>query len=137
MEYDHIAFLYSLLRNTQVGMDTIECVHPAGVAAVGELANAIDGFHIVAGGVLAAHAGFLQRHFQHILDGCTGFHFVGLLSNPGVQIAICKGMSLVRIVLIAAKQSECDRNLTDQFIIGSFCISQFLIIGDQFFLILC
>ena len=82
VENDYIAFLYRLLRNTQIGMDTIESIHPTGITAVGEFTDTVNRLHIITGGILPTHTSFLQCLFQHILDRCTGLHLVSLCGNP-------------------------------------------------------
>ena len=128
VEHDDITILHGLLRNTQVRMGTVQRVHPAGIAAVGKFSDAVDRFHIVTSRIAASHTGFCQCLVQHILDGGTGSDLIGLLRNPGTQIAASQGMHLVGAVLGAAQQGEGNGNRGFQFIQLALGIRQGLVV---------
>ena len=89
VEHDDVALLQILLTDAQHGVLAVQRIHPAGVLAVGELANghtavghALD---VVAGGVIPCYAGQLLQRVPH---SHVGGHFHLVAADPRGQAAL-------------------------------------------------
>ena len=118
MEYDDVALLQILLTDAQHGVPAVQRIHPAGVLAVGELANghiavghALD---VVAGGVIPCYAGQLLQRVPH---SHVGGHFHLVAADPRGQAALGQSVYLAVVAVgLVAQQGDGHGNVLRLFI---------------------
>ena len=119
---NHIAILQFLFFQTIIRVGAIDCVHPARVLAVGELAErvsaeagrGVDRLHIVALCTDGSQASIAQRFCKQVIDCCVACQLIFGSRNPCHifrQIAVGRQVHILRS-LQRTNESEGDRHIT-------------------------
>ena len=120
--YNHVSILQCLFFQTIIRVGAIDCVHPARVLAVGELAErvsaeagrGVDRLHIVALCTDGSQVSIAQRFCKQVIDCCVACQLIFGSRNPCHifrQIAVGRQVHILRS-LQRTNESEGDRHIT-------------------------